>query len=138
MPISYWNTADWHPMSYQKITEILQRKLAEIDLLTEPRRHTRTGFNEFLLIKLKDIKLKMYQEKGHAMPHIHIDYGKQYHVASFSVQGCSRIEGSLHSKYNKPIIAWITENSEMLLRIWNEAQTGGNSDCLVAQLAGNA
>ncbi len=127
-------------MSYQEIVETLQRKLAEIDLLTEPRprRHSRPGFIELLLLKLKDIKLKMYQERGHAMPHIHIDYGNQHHVASFSVHNPSRIEGSLHSKYDNPIIAWITENSEMLLRIWSEAQTGGNPNCLIAQLAGNA
>ena len=125
-------------MSYKETLSLLQRDLAQIDLLTEPRRQSSSGFIELLLLKLQDIKLKMYQEKGHAMPHLHIDYGKQHHVASFSIELPSRIEGSLHSKYDKSIIKWITANSETLHRIWNETQNGGNPSSLIAQLSGNA
>ena len=125
-------------MSPQETAEILQRRLAEVDILTEPRRHSRSGFVELLLLKLKNVKIKMYQEKGHAMPHIHIDYGRQHHVASFSVTHSCRIEGSLHPKYDRSIVAWIIENNEILLRLWNEAQAGGDADCLIAQLSGQA
>ncbi len=125
-------------MSYQEILKLLQRDLAQTDLFTEPRRQSSSGFTEFLLLKLKDIKLKMYQEKGHEMPHLHIDCGKQHHVASFAIEPPSRIEGSLHPKYDNSIIKWITANNENLLKIWNEAQVGGNPNILIAQLSGNA
>lgn len=124
--------------SYKDILKLLQRNMAQIDLFTEPRSQSSSGFTELLLLKLKDIKLKMYQEKGHAMPHLHIDYGKLHHVASFAIEPPSRIEGSLHSKYDHSIIEWITSNSENLLKIWNAIQAGDNSDFLIAQLSGNA
>jgi len=47
-------------MSHQEIVEILQRKLAGIDFSTEPRGHSRPGFTELLLLKLTDIKVKIY------------------------------------------------------------------------------
>ncbi len=115
--------------------KILQHRLAEIDLHTEPR-HSPPGFTEFLLLKLKDIKIKMYQERGHATPHIHIDYGKKNHAASFSVHNPSRINGALPSKYDKSITGWIIENNKMLIDIWGEAQAGGNPAYLIAQLSG--
>ena len=79
----------------------------------------------------------MYQENGHAMPHLHIDYGHKHHVASFAIEPPSRIKGSLDSKYDKPIIEWITKNSENLIEIWNKAQAGGNPKILISQLSGN-
>ncbi len=121
-------------MSYQEIVNILQRRLAEVDLLTEPRKASRHGSLELLLLKLKNIKLKIYQEIGHAMPHIHIDYGKQNHAASFSIKNPSRIEGSLNKKYDKQIISWINQNKETLLGIWNEMQIGSNAEYLIAHL----
>jgi hypothetical protein len=132
--------------SYQKILKkilkLLQQELALIDWCTEPRRQSSSGF-EFLLWKLKNIKLKMYQEKHHKKPHLHIDYGEQNHIASFAIEPPSRIiidgiKDSLPSKYNDSIINWITTNKETLLKIWNAAQAGSNPNILIAQLAGNA
>jgi hypothetical protein len=125
-------------MTYEKLLESLQRSLAQIDLINEPRRRAPAGFTEFLVLKLKNIKIKMYQEKGHSMPHIHIDYGKENHVASFSIEPPRRINGSLNSKYDREIISWVTANKEALLKIWSEAQAGGNPSNLIAQLKGNA
>lgn len=123
-------------MTHIERVELLQRNLAEMDFRTEPRRLSRPGAMGFALLKLKEIKLKMYQETGHAMPHIHIDYGTKLHGASFSIDNPSRIAGS-PSKYDKLIIAWIAENNEILLKIWKEVQAGGTPDNLVAQLPGN-
>ncbi|WP_137936569.1 DUF4160 domain-containing protein [Chitinivorax sp. B] len=125
-------------MSYEDKLKQLQRDLAQIDLLTEPRRQTSSRFPEFLILRLKDIKLKMYQERGHSMPHIHVDYGSQHHVASFSIDPPARIEGSLHRKYDKSVIEWISVNSDALLKIWSKVQSGGDPSLLVAELAGNA
>jgi hypothetical protein len=94
--------------SYQKILKLLQQELALIDWCTEPRRQSSSDFG-FLLWKLKNIKLKMYQEKHHKKPHLHIDYGEQNHIASFAIEPPSRIiidgiKDSLPSKYNDSII----------------------------------
>jgi hypothetical protein len=115
----------------------LQRSLAEIDLLTTPRKASSHGFVEFLVLKLENIKIKMYQEKKHALPHVHIDYANRNHVASFSIDPSTRIEGSIDKKYETTIIDWITSNKEMLLKIWVEAQSGGNPDSLIAELVGS-
>lgn len=122
-------------MSNQRIFKTLQRRLAEIDLFYEPRNDHRSKFTELLLVRLKDLKLKIYQEIGHALPHIHIDYGGKNHVATFAINHARRIEGSLHSKYDKAIITWITENKEALLHIWDETQKGGNPHYLIEHLS---
>ncbi len=100
-------------MSYPERLKQLQLDLAQIDLLTEIRPQTAPLFTEFLVLKLKNLKIKMYQEQGHSMPHIHIDYGSQHHVASFSIAPPARIEGSLLRKYDKSVINWIEINSNV-------------------------
>ena len=127
-------------MRLKEISKQLQHDLAQIDLLFESINAQSQNATEFLLVKLKDmnIKLKMYQEQGHAMPHLHIDYGKNHHIASFSIKPLpERIEGSLPAKYDSKIIEWITKNNNVLLDIWREAQAGGDPNSIVAQLKGN-
>ena len=53
--------------------KLLQYDLAQIDLITASYNQSSSDSLELLLMKLKEIKLKMYQERGHFMPHIHID-----------------------------------------------------------------
>ena len=114
--------------------KLLQHELALIDFYTPSLHHTSPDSSEFLLLKLKEIKLKMYQERGHSMPHIHIDYGKQHHVASFSINPIAKIEGSLPKNYHDRIIIWITNHKEELLKIWIEAQKGGDPMELISEL----
>lgn len=115
----------------------LQRSLAEIDLLTKPRRASSLGFTEFLVMKLENIKIKMYQEQKHPLPHIHIDYANKNHAVSFSIDPPNKIEGSIDKKYEKTITEWLKNNKELLLKIWAEAQSGGNPESLIAELVGN-
>jgi hypothetical protein len=88
-------------MELKEELESLQNRLAQIDLLTRPSSRPSSGFTELLLVKLQDLKIKIYQERGHALPHVHIDYGKTHHIASFSISPAERIEGSLSKKYDK-------------------------------------
>jgi hypothetical protein len=115
----------------------LQLSLAEIDLLTKPRKASNHSFTEFLVMKLENIKIKMYQEQKHPLPHVHIDYANKNHAASFSIEPPNKIEGSIDRKYEKTITEWLTTNKEMLLKIWVEAQSGGNPENLIAELTGN-
>lgn len=102
--------------------EQLQDDLAQVDLFT--RQSTRSGFLDFLVIKKQDLKVKMYQETGHSEPHVHIDYGNDNHVASFSISDGRRLCGNLDRKYERTIVTWIAENREDLYHLWSAAQVG--------------
>lgn len=73
----------------------LQRLFAQKDVITEQRRSKGNGPLDIRLMKKKQMKIKIYQEKGHYLPHIHIDYGRQQHTASYAIGSGERIEGSL-------------------------------------------
>lgn len=100
----------------------LQRLFAQKDLLTEKRRSSGGGFMEILLVKRQNMKIKIYQEKGHQLPHIHIDYGKQSHAASYAIQSGDRIEGDLPKKYDSDVSSWLGRNRDKILEIWNALQ----------------
>jgi hypothetical protein len=56
---------------------------------------------ELLLVKLNELKVKMYQEAGHHTPHVHIDYGRHNHVASYAINEPKRLAGTLDTKYDR-------------------------------------
>jgi hypothetical protein len=115
----------------------LQRRLAQVDLLSGPLRNDDSGFIEFLVLKLQSVKIKMYQEQGHSTPHIHIDYGPERHVASYAIQTGERLAGTLPRKYEREVTSWLEENCEPLLAIWNTTQAGKDPQPLVLEIRGN-
>jgi Domain of unknown function (DUF4160) len=125
-------------MDFDAAVRELQRELATIDLLTRPSRPGRQHFPEFLVLKLGDLKVKMYQEPGHALPHVHVDYGRKNHVASYSIDPTERLVGNLDRKYERVIVNWISERKAELLRLWSVAQAGENATALLVALAGDA
>lgn len=103
----------------------LQNDFAMIDMITRPQRKgTPVGHIEFLLLKKEQIKLKMYQEKGHGRPHFHVDYGPENHAASYAIDTGERLEGTLHPKYDKAIGPWVERNRHALLKTWGALQSG--------------
>lgn len=84
------------------------------------------------------MKIKIYQEKGHHLPHIHIDYGRQHHVASYSIESGGRVDGNLSKKYDDTVSSWLARNRNQILEIWYTLQAGGAHEPLVAALAGDA
>jgi hypothetical protein len=103
----------------------LQNDFAMIDMINRPERQgARFRFLEALLLKKEQIKLKMYQEKGHGRPHFHVDYGPQNHAASYAIDTGERIEGDLHRKYDRAIGPWVEKNRDTLLRAWGALQSG--------------
>lgn len=113
----------------------LQHELATIDLLSRPARRTgKFPLLEQLLLKKENIKLKMYQEKGHAMPHFHVDYGREIHSASYAIETGERIEGALATKYDRTISTWAQTNRGPLLAVWNALQSGSSEQPFVAAL----
>lgn len=105
-----------------KAIDQLQADLAQVDLFN--RQSSRPGFTEILVIKKQNLKVKMYQETGHSEAHVHIDYGNDKHVASFSISNGRRLCGDLDRKYEKIISTWIAENREALNHLWAATQTG--------------
>lgn len=117
----------------RKIAEELQFDLARVDLLTRPAR-TSSGFPEFLIVKRDNLKLKMYQEPGHSLPHIHVDYGKVTHAASYGIDPAVRLAGDLAGKYDRSILQWIRANKDELLELWKALQAGSDPSVAVVAL----
>lgn len=121
-----------------ELTE-LQRQLAQVDLLTQPRpSNAGPDFIEFLVLKLRILKIKMYQETGHHTPHLHVDYGREHHVASYSIDEPRRLEGSLDTKYDREVVTWIAKHRETLLKAWTTLQSGQDPRLLIAEIIGDA
>lgn len=112
----------------------LQDDLASVDMLSKKPPNSRSALLEVLLKKHEQIKLKMYQEPGHARPHFHVDYGTQNHSASFAVDTGQRIEGTLPSKYDKSIAAWAETNRPHLFAAWNDLQSGSTGATFIQSL----
>lgn len=113
----------------------LQRQLAMVDLRHRPARPG--GGSEFLVLKLGKLKIKMYLETGHQNPHVHVDYGNENHVASYSIDPTSRLAGNLEAKYEKTVLLWIEQRREALLGLWQATQRGQDNTALIAALAGD-
>jgi hypothetical protein len=96
------------------------------------------GFNAYLLRKLQRLKLKMYQEKGHLLPHLHVDHGNEHHLASFSLDPPKRLEGRLAPREEVIVLNWIAANRERLLAAWHSLQDGKPNMALLAELRGGA
>lgn len=112
----------------------LQLRFAHIDLFTQLRSNSRSGMLEVLLIKKQNMKIKIYQEKGHQLPHVHIDYGNNNHVASYAIETGARLDGNLSRKYDKVVIDWLKDNREKVLKAWNELQASNPIDNIVTEL----
>lgn len=121
----------------QELVQALQRDLAQVDLLTRPSRSP-SGFVEFLILKSDNLKFKIYKEPGHNLPHIHIDYGKNHHAASYGIDPAVRLAGNLASKYDRSVLAWIANNRGTLLALWQALQTGTDANPLAVALQGDA
>ena len=118
----------------------LQRQLAQIDLLTEPRRRSRKGddYSELLLAKRQQLKFKMYQEPGHKLPHIHVDYGRQHHAASFQIHPPRLLSGNLGKSHCASVVSWIAPRTGSLLDLWARLQSGATVARFMRELAGDA
>ena len=83
------------------------------------------------------MSIKIYKEIGHHLPHIHIDYGKQHHVASYAIDSGLRIAGSLSPKYDSDVSNWLERNREKVMAIWNSLQDSKPHEHLLAELTGD-
>ena len=87
-----------------------------------------------LIRVLHPIKIKMDANKNHGRPHVHIDYGKSYHAASYAIDTGERLVGE--SKYDRKISEWIGRHRPKLLEAWNLMQAGKDASPVVCELRG--
>jgi Domain of unknown function (DUF4160) len=120
----------------------LEKELAElqdafmIDLFTRPARPNNAAWMELLIKKLQAIKIRMDGNKNHTRPHVHIDYGKEYHVASYAIDTGDRLVGNLDTKYDRAAREWIAGNRVKLFEAWELMQAGKTADPIAYELRG--
>ncbi|WP_227746846.1 DUF4160 domain-containing protein [Paraburkholderia franconis] len=108
----------------------LRDALEEVDRISREQ----SGYLYKLLVARQQIKLKMYQERGHSRAHFHVDYGQINHAAVFAVDTGERIEGNLDRKYDRAITAWTIANRKALLAIWSALQSGESETPFIRSL----
>ena len=122
----------------------LQRLLARDDTPADLDRFGEIGTDDThgvaaaYLYRLQSLKLKMYQEPGHSLPHLHVDYGKDHHVASYGIDPPVRLAGTLSGKYDRTVVNWIKKHKGALIEFWRSLQLGESNQVALAQLQGEA
>ncbi len=124
-------------MNYEAITKSLQAQLGRVDLLNYNSNRRKNSVIEFLIVRTQKLKIKMYQEHKHQIPHIHIDYGSEIHSAAYQINPPALIAGHMKREYNASILGWLELNRDSLLKIWDAAHSGGNVQTLVCEVNGN-
>lgn len=106
-------------------TQDLKNSIEQIELIADQNKSGKGLLVENLVKKFINVnlKVKMYQEH-HNLPHVHIDIGKQNHIASISIEDQTLLAGSIEKKYEKVVLAWIQKNKANLLTIWGNIQQG--------------
>jgi hypothetical protein len=113
-------------VSLEKLAAQLQQSLASIP---EPRHvpHGRERFFGYLIKRIHALKVKMYQEPGHSLPHIHIDHARgDNHSASYSIDPPKRLEGYLDARSDYIVLNWLATNKDALLTAWQSLQDGSH------------
>jgi hypothetical protein len=116
------------------VLNIYSKGLMYFPVSLDPRRKARTDFSRIVCC----FGRQAIEEAGHHAPHLHIDYGRCNHVASYSIHNHRRLAGTLSTKYDRVVTSWISEHREKLLRIWGAMQSGDDPSHLVGELPGNA
>jgi hypothetical protein len=104
----------------QKIAEELWRRMPLPDLASDDE----LGMDYLPLFVRGKLKIKMYQEPGHALPHVHVDYACCNHAASYSIDPASRLAGNIDRKVEREVLSWIEVHQAALLTVWSQLQSG--------------
>lgn len=126
-------------MSLQDESKTLLYNLkAHLDYFEE-QELARNGIDSTRVIKhmvarTNNLKIKMYREEKHSLPHIHIDVAHENHVASYQISNGKLLAGKKKRKKDKLIVRWIENNKDALFEIWERLQDDKTIDDLVVDL----
>jgi hypothetical protein len=95
---------------------------------------TRDRGQRLMVKRLLRIRLSIDNRNNYKRPHLHVDYGRNFHAASYAIDTGERLAGGLDGKYDKQTRQWIERNRKKLLKAWKQIQSGHNSDRIVAEL----
>jgi hypothetical protein len=123
-------------VNLEKSLAELQDAFATVDLLTRPPRPNDAAWMEILLKQLQAIRIRMDGNRNHKRPHVHIDYGRDFHVASYAIDTGERLVGTLNSKYDRAARDWIVGNKAKLLQAWELLRAGRTAKPIACELRG--
>ena len=113
---------------------MLQADLARIDLLNRKS----GGFGiELIVLKYENLTIRLDANPNHGRPHLHIDYKKSHHVASYAIDTGERLAGQT-TPYDKAVTKWILANQNDLKITWYDLRQTTANDVIVASLNGSA
>ncbi|MBX8515468.1 DUF4160 domain-containing protein [Pseudomonas cichorii] len=118
-------------MEMEKEAKKLQDDLAFTDMLMSPSRGG--DFVEMAIKKLQRLTIRM-EANHHARAHVHIDYGRERHVASFAVDNGERMAGRMPAKYDRDVKKWIIQHQVKLKSLWDAMKRGEPHELILAEL----
>jgi hypothetical protein len=95
---------------------------------------TRNRGQPLMIKRLLAMALRIDGDLKHGRPHLHVDYGGNYHKASYAIDDGQRLAGGLDSKYDKAVREWIGRNRRKLIKAWSAITSGRDAKKLVAML----
>lgn len=117
----------------ERLTEALatlQDDMATIDMLRKIGGEDRIGL---LLKELRLLRIRMDGNQNHERPHLHIDYHRRRHLASYAIDDGTLLAGD--DQYGRKIRPWIETNRELLIEAWRGLRsTDGVDDTIIVQL----
>jgi Domain of unknown function (DUF4160) len=118
--------------NFSELVADLQRRIGR-ELTAADMRLLGT-INGYPIARIQALKLKMYQEPGHSLPHIHVDLGRQHHIASYSIDPAKLLEGRLNARSDFIVLDWLATNKERLIGFWHSLQDGQPDFSIIAEL----
>lgn len=117
-------TGETHLEQLERALEALRRDIARAGFDAMFQQFKKAGVRPYLVMRLGRIKIKMYQEPGHATPHVHIDFGRESHCASYAIDPIRVLAGSLPKAEDKLVRRWVVTHTPTLLSVWMALQKG--------------
>ena len=111
----------------------LQDQMAELDMMWEP---SQGNGLELLLKKHKLLKIKMDGNRNHERPHLHLDYHRNKHMASYAIDNGDLLAGN--GMYSSVVRPWIAKHHVKLTQVWDGIRGSGADPVIVAALRGSA
>ena len=110
----------------------LQELLASVDLKQVKKSRS---FKIEVASKL-NMKFRMEPDQ-HQRPHVHIQYGKENHKASYAINNGELLAGNLPPYHEKVVIKWISDKSKILDRLWTTLKQGKNYSSIIKEFQGD-
>lgn len=80
--------------------------------------------------------IKMYPERNHQRPHVHI-YRRKVKIASVALNGDFLVGGqTLSSKEKSKLLFWLSSNQEPLQDLWRAINQGESHDTILSKIQG--